>query len=59
MNKQRLEFELAYELVGRAADVMEFYHDDHDLDAAMQALFATALEIVSRKQLKSLEEIFR
>jgi hypothetical protein len=59
MNKQELEFDLAFQLVGIAADVMEHYHDEEDVDAALQALFATTLEIVSRRNLKPMEEIFR
>ena len=59
MNKQELEFELAFQMVGMAADVMEQYHDEEDIEAALQALFATTLEIVSRRNLKPMEEIFR
>lgn len=59
MNKQQLEFDLAFQLVGIAADIMEHVHDDNDFEAAMQALFATSLEIVSQRQLKPMEEIFR
>lgn len=59
MNKQRLEFEVAYELVGIATDIMESHHEEGDIEAAIQAVFATALEIASRKSLKSMEEIFK
>lgn len=59
MNKQQLEFEVAFELVAIAADILEHHYDDEDLDAAMQALFATAFEIVSKRQLKPIEEIFK
>lgn len=59
MNKQQLEFELAFELVAVAANVLEQYHQEEDFEAALQAVFATSLEIVSRKSLKPMEEIFK
>lgn len=59
MNKQQLEFELAFELVAMTADIMESHHEEEDIEAAIQAVFATALEIVSRKTLKPMEEIFK
>lgn len=59
MNKQQLEFEVAFELVAVAADLMEMHHEEEDIEAALQALFATCLEIVSRRSLKPMEEIFK
>lgn len=59
MNKQQLEFEVAFELVAVAADLMEMHHKEEDIEAALQALFATCLEIVSRRSLKPMEEIFK
>lgn len=59
MNKQELEFKLAFQLVGAAVDVMEYHHEEEDIDAALAAVFATCLEIVSQKSLKPMEEIFR
>jgi hypothetical protein len=50
MNKQQIEFELAFELVGIAAAIMENVHHDDDFEAAMQGLFATTLEIVCSGQ---------
>ena len=59
MNAQQLEFELAFAMVAAVFDAMEEYHQSEDVDAAVQAVFATALEITSRKNLKPMEEIFR
>lgn len=55
---QRIEFEVAYELVAMAAGIMEYHHDEEDVHAAIQAVMATALEIASQKRLKPMEEIF-
>lgn len=57
--KQILEFSVATELVAIAADIFESHHRDDDFDAALEALFATCLEIVSKKQLKPLHEVYR
>lgn len=59
MNKQQLEFEVAFELVAMAANVLERHYDDDDMDAALQALFATAFEIVCKRQLRPIEELFK
>ena len=59
MNAQQLEFELAFGLVAAVAEAMEQFHHPEDVEAAMQGVFATALEIASRKNLKPMEEIFR
>lgn len=58
MNKDQLELEVAYELVGIAVDIMEMHYEDYDIEAAVQAVFSTAMEIASKRRLKPLEEIF-
>jgi len=59
MNAQQLEFELAFGLVAAVGQALEELLHPEDVEAAMQGVFATALEISSRKNLKPMEEIFR
>jgi hypothetical protein len=59
MNLQRLEFEAAYELVAIAIGVMELHHEEQDIDAAVVAVLASALEIASEKKLRPIDELFR
>jgi len=59
MNHQHLEFDLAYELIVQASDRLEPAVRPDDLDQAIIAALATALEIASRRPLKELHEIYK
>ena len=56
MNLQHLEFETAYELVAIAVGIMEIHHEPEDLEAAVVAVLASALEIAKEKKLRPLDE---
>lgn len=58
MNLQHLEFETAYELVAIAVGIMEIHHEPEDLEAAVVAVLASALEIAKEKKLRPLDELF-
>ena len=59
MSLQRLEFEAAYELVAIAIGIMELHHESEDIDAAVVAVLASALEIASQRNLRPINELFR
>lgn len=59
MNLQRLEFEVAYELVAIAVGMLELHHEEQDIDAAVVAALASALEIASNRNLRPIDELFR
>lgn len=60
MNRnQDLEFELAYELIAQATDRLEPTMHPDDLEPAIIAALATALEIAKQRPLKELHEIFK
>jgi hypothetical protein len=54
----RLEYTTALMIIAEVTDVMEGHHEEEDLKAAVQAVFLTALEMVSGKALHPLEELF-
>lgn len=58
MNLQHLEYEVAYELVAIAVGIMEHHHDPEDLEAAVCAVLASALEIASERRLRPINELF-
>lgn len=58
MSLQHLEFKLAYELISHATEVLEPQSHPEDVDAAVVAALATALEIASNRFLKPLEDIY-
>lgn len=59
MNLQHLEFETAYELVAIAVGIMEHHHEPDDLEAAVVAVLACALEIASERRLRPIHELFQ
>lgn len=59
MNHQHIEFELAYELIVQATDRLEPMVHPDDLEPAIIAALATALEIASQRTLKDLHEIYK
>ena len=59
MSHQHLEFELAYELIVQATDRLEPTVHQDDLEPAIIAALATALEIASQRPLKELHEIYK
>lgn len=59
MNLQHLEYEAAYELVAIAIGIMELHHEPEDIDAAVVAVLASALEIASQRNLRPINELFR
>jgi hypothetical protein len=58
MNLQHLEFNTAYELIAYATEKLEPHVDVEDLDAAVVAVLATAIESATYRTLKPLEELF-
>lgn len=59
MSPQHLEFELAYDLIVQATDRLEPTTHPDDLEPAIIAALATALEIASQRPLKELNEIYK
>jgi predicted lipoprotein len=53
-----IETQIAWELIASTMDRLELYVDVEDLDAALIATFATALELVSQRKLKPIYEIY-
>lgn len=58
MNNTTIEYELAWELIAQVADRLELHIDADDLDAAIVATLATALELASQRKLKPIYEIY-
>ena len=58
MNPTHIEYQLAWELIAIVADQLELHLDMEDLDAAIVATLATALELASQKKLKPIYEIY-
>ena len=58
MNHLELEANIAWELVAEAVKQLQPYVNPYDLDAAIIAVLATALEIASQRKLKQLHEIY-
>lgn len=59
MNYEQRETDMAYELVLAATDMVEYEHHAEDVDAAIIALLARAIEVASDRKLRSLDEIFQ
>lgn len=58
MNIEKREQEVAFQLVSTATDLLECHVDVEDLDAAVCAVLARALEVASGRKLKPLYEVF-
>lgn len=58
MNNELIEQEMAYLLTVQATDMLEGMSHPDDLDAAVCAVLARALEIASDKKLRPIDEIF-
>ena len=58
MNNENLEQQLAMDLIFLATDTLEGVVDYEDLDAAIVAALARALEFASDRKLKPLDQIF-
>ena len=58
MNNELIEQEMAYLLTVQATDMLEGMSHPSDLDAAVCAVLARALEIASDKKLRPIDEIF-
>jgi hypothetical protein len=58
MNHLELEANIAWELVAEAVEQLQPYINPYDLDAAIIAVLATALEIASQRKLKPIHEIY-
>ncbi len=50
---------MAYELVAIAVGMLELHHEEQDIDAAVVAALASALEIASNRNLRPIDELFR
>ena len=59
MNPNIFEHQLAYELIVQATDRLEPLMSPDDLEAAIVAALATALQIASKRKLKELHEIYQ
>lgn len=59
MNPNIFEHQLAYELIVQATDRLEPLMRPDDLEAAIVAALATALQIASKRKLKELHEIYQ
>ena len=58
MNNELIEQEMAYLLTVQATEMLEGMSHPGDLDAAVCAVLARALEIASNKKLRPIDEIF-
>lgn len=58
MNNELIEQEMAYLLTVQTTDMLEGMSHPDDLDAAVCAVLARALEIASDKKLRPIDEIF-
>jgi hypothetical protein len=58
INHSTIESAIAWELIAITADNLELHIAIDDLDAAIIATFATALELASQRKLKPIHEIF-
>jgi hypothetical protein len=58
LHHSTIESTLAWELIAITADNLELHVAIDDLDAAIIATFATALELASQRKLKPIHEIF-
>lgn len=53
-----IETQIAWDLIASTIDRLELYVDVDDLDAAIIATFATAIELASQRKLRPLDEIY-
>jgi hypothetical protein len=58
MNHTTLEANLAWKLIAETVDQLEWEVQPDDLDAAIIAVLATALELASQRKLKPIYEIY-
>lgn len=58
MNPTLIEYQIAWELIAIVADQLELQMDIQDLDAAIVATLATALELASQRKLRPIYEIY-
>lgn len=54
----RLEATAAMVLIASAIELLETHYGDDDMDAAVQAVLAKALELASDRPLKPIEELY-
>jgi hypothetical protein len=57
-NHTLIEHQIAWELIAQTVDRLELYVDIEDLDAAIIAVLATAIELASQRRLKPIYEIY-
>jgi hypothetical protein len=58
-NHTLIETQIAWELIAQTVDRLELYVDTEDLDAAIIAVLATAIELASQRRLKPIHEIYQ
>jgi len=58
-NHTLIEAQIAWELIAQTVDRLELYVDTEDLDAAIIAVLATAIELASQRRLKPIYEIYQ
>lgn len=58
MNPTIYEQTLAYELISHAIEGLEYVTHPDDLEAAVVATLATAIEIATKRKLRPIDEIF-
>jgi len=59
LNHTQIEATIAWTLIAQAVDQLETQVQHEDLDAAIIAVLALALELASHKKLRSIDEIFQ
>jgi hypothetical protein len=58
-NHTLIEYQIAWELIAITADQLELHLDIDDIDAAIIAVLATAIELASQRKLKPINEIYQ
>jgi hypothetical protein len=59
LHHTQIEATIAWTLIAQAVDQLETQVQHEDLDAAIIAVLALAIELASHKKLKSINEIFQ
>lgn len=59
MSPETIEEDVALYLLSAAADMLEGHHHQEDVDAAICAVFATALEFATKRKLRPIDELFQ
>jgi len=59
LHHTQIEATIAWTLIAQAVDQLETQVQHEDLDAAIIAVLALALELASHKKLRSINEIFQ